>query len=367
MKVLYSLDSINRGGAEFQALDVFTNSKRFGIDSIVAANSGGGLEKEFSLEGKSFIRLQRKLPVDLGLIKKLRKIIKENDIQIVHGYQPVEGFHLYLATLGLPVKKVLSFQGFISDRKNRLAAKFLIPRMDANIVVSKGLMNWLGKIDNLQTDKSFKVIYNGADPKRLSPKGNSLKSELGLTENTKILGMIGNFYADPRKDQLTLCKALPKIFGEVENVHCVFVGRVENGTNDRFEQCLKFCEENGIKQRVHFLGERSDIPDILASLDIFVFSSLYEGLPVAATEAMLSKVPLIVSDIEPLLEISQNGEYAEVFKTQDEKLLSDKVIKLLKDDVLWEDLRNRAYQFALDNFSIDAHLTNLKRLYESLL
>ncbi len=367
MKVLYSLDSINRGGAEFQTLDVFKNSKRFGIGSIVVANGGGSLEKEFNQAGKSFIRLQRKLPIDLGLIRKLRKIIKENSIQIVHGYQPVEGLHLYFATLGLPVKKVLSFQGFISDRKNRLATKFLIPRMDANIVVSKGLKNWLEKVDNLQTNKSFTVIYNGADPKRLLPKGNSLKQELGLSENTKLLGMIGNFYADPRKDQLTLCKALPKIFEEVENAHCIFVGRVENGTNDRFEECLKFCEENGIAKKVHFLGERRDIPDILASIDIFVFSSLYEGLPVAATEAMLSKVPLIVSDIEPLLEISKDGEFAEVFKTQDEKQLSDQAIKLLKDDVLRKDLRNRAYQFALDNFSIDAHLTNLKNLYNSLL
>lgn len=366
MKVLYVLDSLNCGGAEFQALDVFRNSKRFGIDSIVVAG-GGSLEEEFTKEGSSFIRLQRKFPIDFNLVRKLRKIILANEIQIVHGYQPVEGLHLYLATLGLAVKRVLSFQGFISDRKNRLATRFLIPRMDANIVVSQGLKSWLEEIDRLKTNESFKLIYNGADPKRLLPSGNSLKRELGLDEDTKLLGMVGNFYVDPRKDQLTLCKALPQIFAKVENIHCVFVGRVENGTNSQFQQCVEFCEQHGITQKVHFLGERNDIPDILASLDIFVFSSLYEGLPMAATEAMLSKVPLIVSDIEPLLEISKNGEYAEVFKTKDEKQLAEKVIKLLEDDNLRENLRNRTFQYALENFSIDAHLGKLQHLYNSLL
>lgn len=367
MKVLYSLDSLNRGGAEIQALDVIQNSKAFGLDSIVVATGGGGLEEDFRNCSETFIRLQRKHPVDLNVVKSLRKIIIEHKVQIVQGYQPVEGIHLYLATLGLPVKKVLSFQGYIADRKNRLASKFLIPQMDANIVVSKGLKKWLEKVDKLNTTKSFNLIYNGADPKRLLPKGNSLKQELGLSEDAKLFGMIGNFYRDPRKDQMTLCKSLPKIFSQVENAHCIFVGRMEDGAEDKLTKCQELCREKNILDKVHFLGERSDIPDILASLDVFVFSSLHEGLPLAASEAMLAGVPLVVSNIEPLLEISRNGEFAEVFRIQDCEHLSVKVINLLRNLDFRENLKNRALQFAQNNFSIDAHLNKLTHLYGTLL
>lgn len=367
MKVLYTLDSLNRGGAEIQALDVIKNAKEFGIDPIVVATGGGGLEEDFRNSSSKFIRLHRNRPIDLKIVKKLRTIIKEHNIQLVQGYQPVEGIHLYLATLGLPVKKVLSFQGFFADQKNRLTSKFLIPKMDANIVVSQGLKKWMEKVDKLNTDKSFNLIYNGADPKRLLPSGNSLKHELGLSKDTKLLGMIGNFYRDPRKDQLTLCKALPQIFSKVKNAHCVFVGRMEEGTDSQLRACLEICQKNHIVGKVHFLGERTDIPDILNSLDVFVFSSLYEGLPVAASEAMLSGVPLVVSDIEPLLEVSRNGEYAEVFPAKNSDELSDKVIKLLKNHELRERLKNNAFQYAINNFSINAHLNRLTHLYDNLL
>lgn len=367
MKVLYSLDSLNRGGAETQALDVIQNAKAFGIETIVVATGGGGLEENFRQSGVEFIRLQRKKPVDLNIVKELRKIIKKHNVQIVQGYQPVEGIHLYLATLGLPVKRILSFQGFISDQKNRLTSKFLIPKMDANIVVSNGLKKWLQSVDKIKTDKSFNLIYNGADPKRLLPSGKCLKKELGLNEKTRLFGMIANFYRDPRKDQITLCRALPKIFANVENAHCVFVGRMEEGAEGKLHECLEICKQHNLSERVHFLGERTDIPDILASLDVFVFSSLHEGLPVAASEAMLAGVPLVISDIEPLLEVSKNGEYAEIFRVRNADQLSDKVVKLLKNNDFRENLRSRALQYAKNNFSIDAHLNRLTHLYDTLL
>ena len=105
--------------------------------------------------------------------------------------------------------------------------------MDANIVVSRGLQKWHTEIDKLDTE-NFHVIYNGADAKRLQPTGKSLRKELGLDEDTLLIGMVGNFYRDPRKDQMTLCKALPKVFAEIENAHCIFAGKIENGAEEKF-------------------------------------------------------------------------------------------------------------------------------------
>lgn len=368
MRVLHFLDSLSRGGAEMQALDVCRNAKGFGIDVTFAAAGGGALEEEFRESGVEYIRLQRKFPVDIYLASQIRKIIKERRIEIAHGYQAVDGVHLYLASRGQKgVKRVLSFQGFIADKRNRLASKFLIPRMDANIAVSRGLQTWLAEKDKLDTSKNFSVIYNGADAKRLVPSGNSLKAELGLEKKSLLFGMVGNFYRDPRKDQFTLCKSLPRVFAEFPNAHCIFAGRVEDGAEGKMADCINFCIEHKIIEQVHFLGGRSDVPDILAELDIFVFSSLHEGLPVAISEAMLAGVPMIVSDIEPLLEATANGRFAEVFPVKNADILSEKIVKLLGGVDLRKDLADKALNYAHQHFSIEAHLSELKKLYQSLM
>jgi glycosyltransferase involved in cell wall biosynthesis len=366
MRVLHFLDSLNRGGAEMQALDVCRNASRFGLEMTIVAGSGGTLENDFLNSGAEVVKLNRKFPIDLYLASQLRNVIKDRKIDVVHGYQAVDGTHIYLAARGLRnVKKVLSFQGFIPDKRNRVASRLLIPRMDLNIVVSKGLKHWLGEKDRLNTS-TFKLLYNGADPERLKPTGRSIRSELKLPDDAHLIGMIGNFYRDPRKDQLTLCKALPDVLQKLGNVHCIFAGRIEDGAEGKMADCFNFCIENSIDDRVHFIGSRSDVPDILSELEIFIFSSLHEGLPVAVSEAMLASVPMIISDIEPLLEASANGKYAEVFPIRDEKTLSEKIVKLLKNKKDRLQLAAIARDFALENFSIDPHMKKLTELYDGL-
>ena len=179
--------------------------------------------------------------------------------------------------------------------------------------------------------------------------------------------MIANFYRDPRKDHLTLCRALPKVFAEIENAQCVLVGKTEAGAERKFDECVEFCRANNIQNKVHFLGAREDVPDILASLDVFVLSSLHEGLPVAVSEAMLAGVPMVLSDIEPLREVSANGKYAEMFQTQNAGELAGKILKLLKDESRRKELSRAALEYAADNFSIEAHLRQLKKLYKFIM
>ncbi len=366
MKILSLFDTVNRGGAEILALDVCRNAAAAGIDLTFVTTQGGELEADFRASGAAFFRLKRRLPVDLNVVRGLRRIIKERAIEIVHAQQAVDGLHLFLATRGLPIKQVLSFQGFVSDAKNRRTLEFLIPRVDANIYVSRGLQKWLKENDKLDVERNAHVIYNGTDAKRLQPTGKNLRREINLPDDARLFGMIGNFYRDPRKDQFTLCRALPAAFAAVKNAHCIFAGKIEPGAEAKFQECVDFCRQNGIAERVHFLGGRSDIADVLASLDLFVFSSLQEGLPLAVTEAMLAKIPLIVSDIEPLLEASDNGQYASIFPVRDAEILSEKIVGLMSDEPQRTALAARAFDFARENFTVEAHLKNLKQLYESL-
>ncbi|HEX8289848.1 MAG TPA: glycosyltransferase family 4 protein [Pyrinomonadaceae bacterium] len=367
MKILHFLDTVNRGGAETLVLDVCRNAEKNGLNIMFAAAGGGALEKDFMQSGVEYHRFKRRFPFDLSLVASLRSIIKKNEIRIVHTHQAVEALHALAAAVGTKTKVVLTHHGIVPDKKNLLALKFVMPRVAHNIAVGHASKKSYETELNLKFPPATSVVYNGVDELRLKPTGKDLRAELNLSKDIFLIGMVGNFYFEPRKDQMTLCRALPRIFNEMPNVHCVFAGRIENGAEEKLAECVRFCRENNIADRVHFLGARSDVPDILAALDVFVCSSLKEGLPIAVNEAMLAGVPTIVSDIEPLLEASDKGKYAEIFPVGKPKALSKNILDLLRDEHLRKNLSNRAFVFARNNFSIEAHLAELKKLYQSLI
>ena len=347
-------------------LDICRNAQANGLDLSFAATGGGTLEEDFKNAGVQFFRLNRRLPFDLKVVAKLRRIIKENNFQIIHSQQAVAAIHAYFAASGLNCKHVLSFPGFYADAKNRLTTKFLVPRMNANVSCSKGLLEWLEKSEKLDVSR-FQIIYNGVDTRRLEYAGESLKEELKLPANAFLFGQVTHFYAAPRKDQMTLCRAFAKIADRLPDAHLILVGKVEQGAESKYAECVRIVEENNLQTRVHFLGQRDDLAKVVNSLDVYVFSSLHEGLPIALMEAMLARKACILSDIPPHLEVSNNGEYSEVFETQNADDLAEKLVRIAENDEFRNDLANRAYGFAQRTFSIEAHLENLKKLYESII
>src|SRR5687768_15321162 len=265
MRVMHILDSLNRGGAEILELDLCRNARANNLDLTFVATGGGDLEPDFRNSGVTFQRMERRLPVDLKLARRIGRLIRERDIDVVHTHQAVEALHAYLATRGGRVKRVMTFHLCTSDAKNKLMLNLLAPRMHASVAVSHELLQCLGNEAGFNTSTRFHVVHNGVDPRRLQPSGKNLRSELRLNDGLLLVGMIGNFYPDGRKDQLTICRALPRIFAEVPTAHFLFIGGSFPTAPQVLEECVALCRELGISDRVHFLGKRSDIPDLLNS------------------------------------------------------------------------------------------------------
>jgi glycosyltransferase involved in cell wall biosynthesis len=371
MRVLHLLDSLNRGGAETLLLDVCRNGRANGLDLTFAATGGGELEDDFRRSGANFVRLSRRAPLDLKLTGQLRRLIEERAVEVVHCHQAVEALHAYLATRGNSgVKRVLSFHLCAADAKNRLALKFLAPRMDANVAVSRELLACLDAEGGFATAENFRVVYNGVDAARLrreTTNDGDLRSELKLPQGDLLLGMVGNFYADARKDQLTICRALPAVFRRAPRAHFAFAGGHDGeGATRIYRECVDYCREQGIADRVHFLGKRADVADVLRSLDIFVFSSRKDSFGVAVVEAMLVGVPAVVSDIGALLEVTDGGRYASVFRTGDAGDLARRLSELVEDGERRVRLGGEARAWAAAEFGIETHIANLLKLYKSL-
>mgnify|MGYP003288370139 CR=1 FL=1 len=366
MRVLHTLDSLNRGGAEMMALDVCRNARANGLNLTFVATGGGDLEADFRDSGVDFIRLNRKRPLDFELVSQLRRIIQDRNIQVVHSHQPVEALHLYFSTVGLTTKRVMTLHGVSPGAKNNFALRFVLPRTDGCVVISNNLRNAVANRSGLDKKKRIWVISNGVDPKRLEPSDYNLRDVLGLASDSFLMGMVANFTPVARKDQMTVCEALPKLFKALPQAHFVFVGSRSLAAPQLFDDCVRFCELEGISDRTHFLGQRSDIPNVLRALDVFVLSSEREGSPISVIEAMMFGVPTVLSDIGALREISNNAAYAQLFRTGDGDDLAAKLIMLAEKTDHRARLAAKAKEWASENFNIANHISNLIRLYGSV-
>ena len=258
----------------------------------------------------------------------------------------------------------MSYHGYTRERKNRAVLKFLIPRMHDNIAVSQQFLGQLSTKERLEIS-NFRIIHNGIDTRRLQATARGIKRELGLAPDQILLGMVGSFSSAVR-DHLTVCQALTMLFDQSSNVHFVFVGGRSSSSPKHYEDCINYCNQQGIADRAHFLGLRSDVPNILSELDGFVFSSKEDTFGIALVEALLMGVPAIISDIPTLLEVSCNGRYAQLFKAGDPCDLSEKMLSFIKQPWASTERARQAQIWAQREFSVEAHLNKLKHLYHSL-
>jgi glycosyltransferase involved in cell wall biosynthesis len=146
----------------------------------------------------------------------------------------------------------------------------------------------------------------------------------------------------------------------------VFAGGHAENDSRIYDECVNYCREQGIAGRVHFLGSRADVAGVLGALDIFVFSSRRDSFGVAVVEAMLAGVPSVVSDIGALLEVTDGGKYASVFRTGDADVLAPQLVALASDGARRRELAEQARQWARREFGIETHIQNLLKLYKSL-
>ena len=138
------------------------------------------------------------------------------------------------------------------------------------------------------------VIPNGFDTDVFHPDPESyiaVRKELGVDSDTMLVGMVGRF--DPQKDHRNFFDAAKIIASRNENVCFVLCGDGIDWKNDSLVEMVDVT----IRDRVHLLGRRMDMPRIYAALDVFVLSSAGEAFPNVVGEAMACGLPCVVTDV----------------------------------------------------------------------
>ena len=251
--------------------------------------------------------------------KELKKIIKENNYEIIHCHTPVGGLLTRLAArkfrkngtkvfytahgfelfIGAPIKNWIVFFP---------VEWFLAKYTDTLITINKEDYELAQRKFNKRC-KNIKYVHGvGIDREKFDIKITDmekkvLKDSIGLKENDFVLTCIARL--DKNKNQIFLLKVIEELVKDYCNIHLLLAGKDElNGYYQSIAKKMK------IDSNVHFLGNRNDIPKLLKITDIVLSASKREGLPVNVMEAFASRVPVVAlrcRGMEDLIVENKNG------------------------------------------------------------
>jgi|26BtaG_2_1085354.scaffolds.fasta_scaffold00002_230 glycosyltransferase involved in cell wall biosynthesis len=148
--------------------------------------------------------------------------------------------------------------------------------------------------DVWENDSRFKVIYNGINAKVFTKEKGNLRKEFGIPIDAFVVGHTGRF--DFSKNHSTIITVTEELLKKNRNIYFILCG---HGVNQNLGEIF---EKKGLSDRVLTYDYRSDIPKFLNTMDCYFFPSVTEGQPNSLIEAMISGIPIVASNIDPIKE-----------------------------------------------------------------
>lgn len=354
-----------KAGTERHLLNLADNLDKHKFDvTICCLFEVGEIDNEYKNADFKLLCLNKKNVYDFRVIIDLYKFIKKEKFDIVHTY--LFGFH-YLATI---VAQISHVPVVISSRRELATWKKWHHHMlenlgniftDRVVACSVAVREFSLRTENLSLDKVI-TIYNGISLNAFHPRPKNIQilNEFGLHADNKIIGMVANF--SPDKDHRTMLKAVAEVKKTYPQIKCLLAGvgylrkKTEKETTDL-----------NLEKNVIFTGKRDDIEVFLSVMDIFVLTSLIEGLPNVILEAMACGLPIVATNVGGIPEAVEDGRSGILVKPQDNQAVADAIIKLLEDENLRKEMGRRGRETLEQRFKLERMIKDYENLYESLL
>jgi glycosyltransferase involved in cell wall biosynthesis len=289
----------------------------------------------------------------------LTDVLRRHRVMLAHSHEFTMAVYGAWAARRAGVAHVITMHGsrYYAGRWRRRVAMHLACRLaGATVAVSQSLAAHL--CDDLWLSPSrLTTIPNGA---RLATVAqSSLRNELGLRDGEQLAVAVGNLY--PVKGHIHLVEALGLLAQRFPRFHVAIAGRGE------LEAPLKAqAEALHVSERLHLLGLRADVGNVLAGADLFVHPSLSEGLPLAIIEAMLAARPIVASAVGELPTVLSEGAGALV-PPGDSPALAEMLGRFLADPAAARRAGAAAAHRAQREYTLDRMVERYAALYATLL
>ncbi len=300
---------------------------------------------------------------DPSLICQARDLVLKNDINIIqtHGYKEnVLGFFLKR----ICKKPWIGFAHGYTDENAKVRFynkldRFTLRYPDIVVTVSSPLKNLL--LDSGVPGKKIRIIYNAIDKDELKPdlEPKELRNRYDLRNEDKLIGVIGRL--SPEKGQEIFLKAFKKVTEEIPFVKAIIIG-----DGQERERLIKFCANNGLKDRVIFAGQQNNVANFYQILDLLVLPSFSEGLPNVVLEAMAFKIPVVATSVGGVPEIITDGENGLLVPSGKPEIMAYRVTQLLNSDKIQTYIKENGYRSIYPKFSPIYKASQMLSLYEGL-
>lgn len=302
---------------------------------------------------------------NISAFKKLLKLIKLEQYDIIYGHEPVGGAMARLAGKANRKKVIYLSHGFHFFKHAPLkhwilyySFEFVLSFFtDAIITIcSEDFKN----AKKLHAKRIYKIPGIGVDFNKYDISDReflrkSMRKKLGLSENDVALVCVGEL--SKRKNQVVILEAMSRMNNE--HIHLILAGE---GQLEKYIE--KKARDLGLIDKIHLLGFRRDVANILCIADIFVFPSLWEGLGLAGIEAMYSGVPIIGSNRQGIKDYIINNKTGFLFDPTNVKQLCNAINMMLDDKCNTKKMIFEGKKL-VEMFSIDNSIKELNKIYEA--
>lgn len=364
-RICYIIGQLDNGGAEKQLYELVKGINKDLFDPVVISLSqGGSWSREFRKLDIKVIELQRRKHREFARLFRLFKLLKAIRPDLVHTYLFSANSYGRIAAILAKVPIIIASErnlpeiGKDKERWWMYVDKALAFFSDAIICNSYQASQSLIDKYLFEAKKIF-TVHNGIAPTYFLKEGEFISHTIS---DHKVIGTIGRLY--PQKNH-KLFLDMAKIILESHNKCQLKFMLVGNGVlRDELES---YAQQLGIKNQIIFAGERSDIANLLQSMDVFVMTSLYEGLSNAIMEAMLAGLPVVATNVGGNNELISDGETGFLCPSNDAMVLAKRVIMLVNNDKESKRMGRNGRKKILNEFGIHKMIKMTEKVYLDIL
>ena len=366
-KVLHVLPMNKMSGAERMALLICRNLKSY---KPIVVCGGEELASAFRENGIEAYTINFSIKNIIGNSKSLKKIIKNNDIKIIHAHDNTASLISYTAKklFRLDVKLISHIHNcypFLKeDGLNKKVDRYLRNRYDFNITCGQVVTDFYKENTDYFKEENNLTLSNGMDIDYItSIDENDVKAiieKYEIPNDKKILGFIGRL--DEQKGIIPFINELSKHKEDFKASKILLVG---SGSQEN--EVKKLIKKYDLEDLFILTGFQENIKNFYPIIDVFFLPSLYEGLPMVLLEAMSFRLPIVSMNVGSISEVIKNNKTGYLINSGDYKEFVTKLKEIKSDKKAMNEIGKNAFKYVNENYNINVYSKTLENIYAKVL
>lgn len=364
-RILQIIPTLDRAGAEKQMTLLATRLPRDEFEvHVCALTRGGPLLVDLRRGGVPATVIGKRWKLDPQAYWRLKRHVARLGPDLIHTWLFAANSYGRAAGIACGVEHLVAGERCVDPWKGwtELAIDRCLARRTARIVAPSGGVREFYVQHGLPADKML-VIPNAVEPPQPSPTTRQqVLAELGLPENSHLVAMVGRLWPQKRiKDAIWAADLLKRIRNDV---HLLIIGE-----GPHWDRLRRFRDQVEIRDNVHFLGHRDDVPRLMPHFDLLWSTSAYEGQSNSIMEAMAAGVPVVATDIAGTRDLVLHGKtgYLIPVGKPGRAVITKYTDRILNDAHLARRLGEAARERMLKQFTVEKMVARYADLYRQLL